>query len=760
MAKQSASSEPLSHPDKTLFEHLQGTKQLAELFWREKKVDSTLSAQLPKFLEVVSLCHDLGKITPFFQEHLKGKRSRGDPLTKHSFLSALFVYQWLRREAEAPFLPFLAFVAVRRHHSHLRDIMDEILSIEDEKDVAEAQIKAIPEGPFRDLVERLGLPISLEEAYKTLEVLLDDRRQLKRFFRKEQGLDLYLFLNLLYSLLLDADRMDVVIGKERLPQRLNISSELVERYKGKQNWEDSFINSIREKAYKEVLSQEIIADERIFTLTLPTGMGKTLTAFAFALKLREKLLKEMGMMPRIVYCLPFLSIIEQNWQVLRDVMETNDSKALLKHHHLTELRYEEEKGEFTDDQAKLLIEGWNSEVIITTFVQFFHTLVSYHNRTLRKFHRLSNAIIILDEVQAIPHRYWLLCKELLTSLAQHLNSYIVLVTATQPMIFHKARELVQERERYFNTFNRVLLIPRIEERRTLEDFLEEIQISPSQRCLFILNTIASARELYNLLVKRFGRKNITYLSTHIVPKERLERIGKIREGRYKIVVSTQLVEAGVDIDFPILYRDLAPLDCLIQSAGRCNRNDRQLGKIFVVRLGKNNRDFASYVYDPVLCDITKELLSKWEEIPESKFHHLMEEYYRKIQERGSQDESENLLSAVKLLRYEGDEAPAISHFRLIVEDYPKLAMFVELDKEAEKVWGEYLALKEIKDLWERRNAFERIKSRFYQYVISVPQFSKRLPPEVEGFLYVSKGDLRDYYDPYTGFKCEEETAIW
>lgn len=723
-------------------------------------LSSPYFSSLPKLAEVVALCHDLGKITPFFQEHLRGKRSTGDPLTRHSFLSAMFVYQWLREEGENPLLSFLSFLVVRRHHSHLRDIMDEIVSLEDDVTLAEELIKSISEESFKNLTQQLGLPLSLNKSSELLKVLLKEKHQIKRDLRKKQELDLYLFLNFLYSLLLDADRMDVVLGEKIPPRWFNPTIELVEAYKQRQDWEDSFINNLREEAYKKVLSWEVNIGERIFTLTLPTGMGKTLTAFAFALKLREKLSREKGYIPRIIYSLPFLSIIEQNYQVLKEVIGKSDSSALLKHHHLTELRYETRGEELTDDEARILIEGWNSEIIVTTFVQLFHTILSYHSKALRKFHRLANAIILLDEVQAIPHHYWLVFRELVSKLAQEFNSYVVLITATQPLIFDDAFELVDARERYFKAFNRVTIIPEIEERLTLEEFLEKIQLSPSQRCLFIVNTIAEARELYNLLVKKFGRKNITYLSTHIVPKQRLERINKIREGKYKIAVSTQLVEAGVDIDFPVVYRDLAPLDCLIQSAGRCNRNNRNPGKMFVFRLGEKNRDFGLYIYDTFLYSITKELLANWKEIPENKFPQLVEGYYKLIRERGSQDESLELLSAVKLLRYEGDEAPSISNFRLIKEDYPELAMFVEIDKEAEKVWEEYLKLKEIKDVWERKKAFERIKARFYQYVISVPLHSKRLPPMVEGFLYACRGDLKDYYDPYTGFKCEDETAIW
>jgi CRISPR-associated endonuclease/helicase Cas3 len=438
----------------------------------------------------------------------------------------------------------------------------------------------------------------------------------------------------------------VVVGIDNIKRpEIKFEDQFVKAYKASFCGEENKINLLREEAYKEAVEREINIGQRIMSINLPTGLGKTLTTIAFSMKLWDILYKHTGVKYRIIYSLPFLSIIDQNSSVIEELLKYNgiypSTEIILKHHHLSDVKYTKSNSEFEDEQAKILIEGWNSEIIITTFVQFFHTLVSEKNRTLRKFHRLSNSIIILDEVQSIPFKYWLLIKELLKAVAEELNSYIIFVTATQPLIF-KEEEIypLVDKNKYFAQMERVEIIPKLDCDITLEKLSEMFDLSDGRSYLFILNTIKSAQQFYSILKTKVPNDEIIYISTHITPLERMERIEKIKKGKIKFAVTTQLVEAGVDIDFDVVVRDIAPLDSINQSAGRCNRNWNGKGKVYIVSLiDEKGQRYSRYIYDRILLDITREILSKYDIVREQELLKIIEKYYHEVSERMSSSEA-------------------------------------------------------------------------------------------------------------------------
>ena len=265
-------------------------------------------------------------------------------------------------------------------------------------------------------------------------------------------------------------------------------------------------------------------------------------------------------------------------------------------------RIKEEGEEFEMDVEKslLLIEGWHSEIVVTTFVQFFHSLITNRNRAARKFHNMVNSIIILDEVQSIPYKYWVLVNNALKYLAEEYNCWVVLVTATLPLIFREEKgeikPLIENKQKYFEKFNRVEYDFNLEEKE-FEEFKQEVldEILESDKdIMVVLNRIECSKDLYSFvkegLEREYGRGKVTEegvlefenlelinLSTHIIPIHRLERIRSAKEAgeKRKVIITTQLIEAGVDISVNEIYRDLAPLDCIIQTAGRCNRNNEE-----------------------------------------------------------------------------------------------------------------------------------------------------------------------------------------
>ncbi len=780
MAKQLPSSNLYSHQGKLLEDHLKNVAKFMELFLNEKPV--SIRGEISPIVRVIGLSHDIGKATNSFQKYLFAEeREKIKQKTKHSLFSAICGY-YLCKELNMKnnLLPLFAYVTVRRHHGDLIDIRDEV-SLFDENDVnfLLSQIDDIDDESFNILIKHLleyGLSNNSFDKNTIKKWIKNFNRELlsfKRYLRQISEIKNYIILNILFSLLIDADKTDVVIGDKEPFKRKNYEdSEWVSKYLSKLNQTINFdsslklINQLRNQAYYETNSHVIDIDNKIYSINLPTGLGKTLTGFSFALKLKNRL-KDSGINPRIIYSLPFLSIIDQNAKVIEEVISDNgitpSSDLLLKHHHLSEIYYKTNEHEYEPESAKIFIEGWNSEIIVTTFVQFFHTLFSNKNRTLRKFHRLANSIIILDEIQAIPIKYWKITRQILKVLSELLNSYIVIMTATEPLIFESESTFaLTKANNYYRKLNRIKIIPIVKKSTTINELMNEIDLSSKQTVLFIFNTISSAKQFYNLIKELPITK--TFLSTHIVPKERLKRIDEIKNGKYKAVVSTQLVEAGVDIDFDIVIRDIAPFDCIVQSAGRCNRNAKNgqgIVKVFKL-IDEKGKTFANRIYDPVLIDITEKLLSQKEVFQEFEICQQLKEYFELIKERMSQYESEEILSAVKKLRYdrEGDDTLSIADFKLIEEDFPKIDVFIEYDDDAQKIWEEFQKIKAIKNIFERRKEFLNIRKEFYSYVISVPDPVENRPPRLEDTYYIAKAQLEDYYDIETGYKTKAKLLLW
>lgn len=762
------------------------------MFFQEKRTAG--DEELHRVCRVIALVHDIGKATGYFQDYLTaaaqppGNRIVSRPKEiNHSLFSAICAY-YLVKELNLPnqYYPLFAFLATRRHHTDLIDVRDDVIFDDKDRTVLFNQLNSIPAPGFSVLCKKLksqGLPVLLNEEMISGwfdNFIKNESRELNGVIRKLRlrramrdrnangngTVENYILLNFIYSLLLDADKSAVVVKRKELFQRAKLNGiEWVDKFRSCAKFTDSPLNKLRDEAYGEIVSRDVDLNERIYSLNLPTGMGKTLAAFAFALKLRKAIKSQNGVDARIIYSLPYLSIIEQNAEVLKSVIQANIARVtndiLLKHHHLTDVFYRSPEEDFADDEAEILIEGWNSEIVITTFVQLFHTLISNRKNSLRKFHRLANSILILDEIQTIPIKFWFLLRNVLTAIAEQLNVYIVFVTATEPMIFErdKMAPLISRRERYFETLNRVVLKPLIDKEMTLNDLIDRFPLNDERRYLFILNTINSAREFYGLL-KEKGLK-ATYLSTHIIPQERLQRIVEIKENQYRIGVTTQLVEAGVDIDFDVVVRDIAPLDSINQSAGRCNRNGLRAGEVYVIKLiNDSGKTYASYIYDPVLLDITAKILKGKDTIKESEFLTLVNLYYEEIAKRKSQDESRDLIEAITHLRYDTDDDKSkIADFALIKEDYEKVDVFIELDDRAEEIWQEYISLQTVADFFEKKRRFDKIKNEFYQYVISIPANAKNKPPMMGEIGYVARNQIGDYYSEETGFIPWDTKAV-
>lgn len=792
MVRELSSYELLSHPEKQLIQHLSNVASLCRTTVSVKKMnfEPLDKEELDDIAFILGACHDFGKATSFFQKYIretdqKRKLSlKNNPHTQHGLISAVFTYYVLKeyineKKESYSFIPIFGFLAVKRHHGNLDNPVFELVDLDEDKiDTLNEQAKAVDLRQIKEIYKQLLPKIDVSTFLDQIESLSIEIKKSKRKFTEyletENNPSNYIFFQLLYSTLLNSDKMDA--SELKISDNAEICPSLVDDYRIIKGWNNTNtgINKIRNIIYDDVTSnvEKIDLSKKIYSINVPTGTGKTLTSLSFALKLRNKIKTQFNYAPKIIYSLPFLSIIDQNYSVFEDIFEAvygqkPSTATLLKHHHLSDILYSSQDDEFKEDKALLLIEGWNSEIVVTTFVQLFHTFISNKNRSLRKFHSIANSIVILDEVQSIPHEYWLLFKELTSSLSKHFNTYFVFVTATQPLIFDESKgeiiELAENKKEYFKRFDRIRL-QYLPELLMIEDFKEkvrqDIEIYTDKDFLVVLNTINSTKEVYNHLISlKNANTEYYYLSTHITPKERLERIRKIKDSKKRrVIISTQLIEAGVDIDVDVVYRDMSTLDSINQIAGRCNRNDdvQTKGEVKIFTLKDDRQEYYKYIYSGFLIDKTKEILNGTNIIEETQFLELNNKYFQKIKETQSNDKSLKILYALNNLDYRCMK----ESFHLIENEYEKTDVFIEIEEKAHEIWQQFQSLREINNPLERKNKFLSFKKQFYEYVISVPK--SKAPALIDsdiGIGHIPLEMLDAWYNRETGFISKDEGAL-
>ena len=779
----------MSHPNKKLENHLKNVADFSYDVFNFLEIENKELFSNISFL--IGLTHDFAKSTSFFQTYLSDHTKKEN--TQHSFLSAIFTYYVVKNYLDKNNINFesnlsiISYIVVLAHHGNLKDITK--LDDYNEKKINSKMV-------LKQIEDLKSSDDNLSKFYDDFEIdffrFFDEFDEISEeitdellIFSFEGNIDNYFYILLFYSSLLDADKFDA--SESKRINRENIPGDIVDIFK-KNNLRDSKdnINKTREEAYQEVNGNILNMDlnERILSIELPTGIGKTFTGVSAALKLKERINNELNFNPRIIYSLPFLTIVDQNSDTISSILNEsslNGSNFLLNHNHLSDMNYKSNDLENYDiSNSKILIEGWNSEIIVTTFIQFFYSIISNKNKSLRKFHNITNSIILLDEIQSLPYKYWKIINLFFKKLAYEYNCWIILMTATQPYIFkeNEIKSLVDNVDYYFNKFDRVNYNFNLDS-QNFEDFKKEFvdKISNDSKndYLVVLNTINSSKELYEFIKDYYSVMDydiylddcngicyigddiqLIYLSNNIIPKHRLEKINAIKESnRQSIVISTQLIEAGVDIDVDIIYRDLAPLDSLVQTAGRCNRSgNKEKGIVNVISLkNENGKSYSSFIYDSLLLNKTKEVLTSLNQISEKEFNlAAAKNYFKLIYNSGTQDDY--LIKIIENLRF--PEIP--SNFKLIEEDIQKVDVFVVINSEAKLLFEKYNDIINNYKGFDRKNEFLKIKNKFYKYVISVDETKIGSANNLcnDEIFYIGENDVFRKYDLDTGFKPEDD----
>jgi len=669
-------SRPYAHPPEdgragtALVDHLEDVASRVE---HVVPLDATTpdGEPLRAVVETLAYVHDLGKATSYFQEYLDTGRTPDNELLRyHAPLGSFAAYYALDARGFATETCLAGFVSVAKHHGSLPNVAEYVFnrahrrdgirsgeqnSRERKQDAVARQIVDIEERNSDIAQEVFGRASAGNGSWNEFQNgfldLLGDIGSTVATSGSMPGTRDDALSETCYGLVLEcwgslvlADKTSAAGGPnnedayapkhpsiDRIDEYVAaIESAVVQDPDGSRDERLNYYRSQARDAVLDSVPEFVESDRNVATLTLPTGMGKTLSGISAALSVRNRTGGD-----RVVYALPFTSVIDQVVDELEDIYRTDTTGGLLTaHHHLAETTIQnldhDEDADLSDDVAATLAESWRAGLTVSTFVQLFESLAGPTNRQSMKLPALRNAVVVLDEPQSLPLDWWKLVPRLAKVLTEQYDATVIAMTATQPRLFDEAFELVDDPDTYFEAVQRVSyeLDPSTERyiadqsdpksydaaADTLEDAVES-----GLSTLAICNTIDSARELTDRvdgsdmlnvgalyrdeLQERDGSADVdpetvadriqsangrplVHLSTRLRPVDRLtliETAKRLTERESPVlVVSTQLVEAGVDISFDRVYRDLAPIDSVVQAAGRCNRSfERRRGAVTI-----------------------------------------------------------------------------------------------------------------------------------------------------------------------------------
>lgn len=517
------------------------------------------------------LLHDLGKYRDPFQEYLAGERSASVE-THHAVYGAALAFQrnWLGPS-----------FAIAGHHTGLHNLRD---------------LKALVESEKYNTIKRLD---ALAERFETrLGKIPNDLAEPGFANPSIDKATTEFYVRMLFSCLVDADFLDTErfrTGFERYPIKMD-PALLLKRLQARKAKFDSSgeLNQLRNRVFEDCL-EKAAKPAGFFSLTVPTGGGKTLSSMAFALEHARRYGKR-----RVIVVIPFLSIIEQNAAEYRKVFDPEGEGIVVEHHSAVSVKEEDEKQ--VRSVEELAAENWDAPIIVTTSVQFIESLFSNRTSKCRKLHNITNSVVLLDEVQTLPTHLLNPLLHVLRDLKENYDTSFVFSTATQPAFGqstslphgfnpNEVREIMSQPAKLFQKLGRVVY-----DVRTTENDWSELAVewANEPQALGVVNTRKQAAEWWEKLREPFPQSRLSekalakklsstfHLSSAMCAEHRTQVLNKVhrrlKEGRFCWLVSTQVVEAGVDIDFPLVYRALGPLDSIVQAAGRCNREGRLMDK--------------------------------------------------------------------------------------------------------------------------------------------------------------------------------------
>ncbi len=656
-----AHSENNEGDKQTMKQHLEKVSELAGQFGAKFEMETEC--------KVMGLFHDLGKYSKRFQGVLEGTEQR----VNHEAAGALMMIKLYSEKVE------ILARCIFGHHKGLENDINSYLKTSLESEHGEDK-------------KNRRYSISGKEEYQKLFEIMNSDLNIPRVRLKISlsgstlNISKMLKTRMLFSTLVDADYTDTATHYNRTfmerssghkldPEKLlSTLSAYKENMKAKST-SDSKINEIREQIFNEC-ERSAKTPQGLFTLTAPTGTGKTLSLLNFALNNAKEFHKE-----RIIIILPFLAIIEQNAKIYRQICP-----ELLEDHSQAEY----------DDETKLFSQRWSSPIIITTAVKFFEGLFSYMPSDCRRLHNIANSVIVFDEAQSLPPHLIGVTIETINSLYKDFHCTVLFSTATQPS-FHfikdlewSPKEILENPSEIYKRTERVKVNWNINEETPFEEIGDKMAKSDS--CCTIVNMRKHSKALFELLKEICEWDSLFHISTDMCTEHRVKTLTIIKERlESKLpcrIVSTQCIEAGVDLDVEKVFRALAPLDSIIQSAGRCNRNGKlDYGTVEVFIPKSDSKIYPDEYYEfaaKKVSYLNSKYAREMDTLNINDLKHISA--YYELLFTDSPTEDKKLLEYIELQDYEKvDETYKLikkGGFNVIVPYKEKLSLFNEVKEEA------------------------------------------------------------------------------
>ena len=563
-----------------------------------------------------SLYHDIGKLSDEFQEYIRNLKNKN---TTHSFESALAYL--IDNDNEITPEKFYVFLAIIKHHGDLPDVneyMEDHLSAESSYSCMQSKLEII-----------------LHRAHISKDI---DINQIPDFFDTETFvedhelnlLDNYFKVKEIFSKLIFADKYEAIFKEAYKASNFDKTDIYIDKLLAIIKTKSNQLSSIRNNARLDILNNyEINKYKRIFIIEAPTGIGKTFTALHLALKIVNDKKKK-----RIITALPLTSIIDQTYEVYSHIIDSDD---LLKYHHLTNTKSYNYKNEESDlsilQKNDYLASSWCfDKVIVTTFNQVFNAFYSNRNKDLTKFWVLRDSVIIFDEIQNIPRILLQDIAKTLNILSTEYNIDFILMSATIPAIKNFLNTEItcdlldlSYFSKDFNNRYKLIVNQKIDSLEILAENICKVN-NEYNSILCVLNTKKMSLKLFEMLEDRYQDDELYLLNTNFIPDHRKNIINiiknRLEDGEKTILVSTQVVEAGVDLDFDYGFREFAPLSSIVQTAGRVNREGRKNNtKVVITAL----LDRSPYSKNDLIYDDVIKLLQ--EEIDENQMLPYLKKYF-------------------------------------------------------------------------------------------------------------------------------------
>lgn len=688
----------------------------------------------------VAAFHDLGKLNNKFQQNI----NNGGQLPFHSLEGAIFflLYHNIEIDVES----FGIFLSILKHHGNLPDVnsfAEDILADED------YILRNHPD--LKDTIQQLeriiqiNLHFELEDCYEIFDT--------ESFVNDNNLNGLYSFFKIreIFSRLIFADKYEAIFKKEfraSLPFEFDKFNKKLLTYIGNK---ENALSSVRNAARVDVIKNfKQNNEKKIFFLEAPTGIGKTFTALHLALQIAGGKNKK-----RIINALPMTSIIDQTYEEYAKVIDPN---ILLKYHYLTNTkeyivsdREKEKEKNFFRQKNDFISSSWGlDQVIITTFNQILNAFYSNKNRDLIKFWTLRDSVIIFDEIQAVPRILLKDFSETISFLSREFNIDFILMSATIPAIkkFFKPETTsdLLDLKYYSMNFNNRYSLKFIEKIDTTGKLIDQIlkKYEKNNSLVCVVNTKNLALEIYEKIEEIYKADEIFLLSTLFIPQDRKNIIttisNRLKNKQKTILISTQVIEAGVDLDFDCGFREFAPLYSIVQTAGRINRENRDKVRDSAELIITNEIGASPYQPADLLGNEVKELLKT--EIRENEILPFLKKYFEIAIKQTKQESI--LIDHMEQLDYEKTVQQLDSHFMRTLPNI--MPVFIEIEdglyesicSKRNKIIEELKATDiSLEYKMELKSILKHINKTISKYVINICNDEAKAFPDFENY-----GDMK------------------